>query len=124
MQPARPSLLEVRTYLGAEPLASWSRQVARLSTLTELTPEDHKPYLRALLYPARFLCSWEAGTVTSNDDAVAYVGKRGLLGPDTGIVVRALRCRNEGDSPAPLFPERQRLLRLLDICVGRVGAAR
>jgi hypothetical protein len=116
LEPERPSIAEIRGYLGGEPLRHWSQQVARLSALPVLGVDDHKSYLRALLYPARFVYSWETGNVASNDGAVAYAGTRGLLGPDIDIVARALRCRNDGSDPGHLFSERQRLRRLLEIC--------
>jgi hypothetical protein len=120
--PARPSLLEIRTYLSGDPLRNWSRQAADFIALDELAAHDHKRYLRTLLYPARFLYSWETGNVASNDDAVAYAGRRNLVGPDIDLVARALLCRNCGSSPALLFPERRTLRRLVSICEERVGA--
>ena len=122
--PARPSPLEIRKYLSADPLRVWSRQMIEFIALDELALHDHKRYLRTLLYPARFLYSWETGNITSNDDAVAYVERRNLIGPGIDLVVRALHCRNDGSSPAPLFPERETLHRLMSICVERVGATR
>jgi hypothetical protein len=114
--PARPALREVRSYLGAEPLRNWSQQAMRFSSLEALAVDDHKRYLRALLYPARFLYSWETGKVASNDDGVAYIEESNLIGSDIDIVARALRCRNDGGDPSPLFCERQRLLRLVSVC--------
>lgn len=123
LEPERPSLAEIRGYLSGEPLRRWSQQVTGLNTLAVLPVDDHKRYLRALLYPARFVYSWETGNIASNDRAVAYVASRGLLGPDIDIVARALRCRNAGSDPGHLFPERQRLLRLLEICTSVSGGA-
>jgi hypothetical protein len=122
--PARPSLFEIREYLSGDALLVWSRRVIELVALDELATHDHKRYLRTLLYPARFLYSWETGNVASNDDAVAYVERRNLVGPAIDLVVRALHCRNDGSSPASLFPERQTLRHLLSICKERVGATR
>jgi predicted nucleotidyltransferase len=116
LEPERPSLTEIRAYLREAPLRHWSQQVIQLSALAVLGVADHKRYLRALLYPARFVFSWETGNIASNDTAVAYVGSRGLLGPDIDIVARALRCRNDGSDPGDLFSERLRLPRLLEIC--------
>ena len=124
VSPSRPTLSEVRAYLGAEPFRRWSQEVVRLSALDELTAADHKRYLRALLYPARFLYSWETGNVASNDAAVAFVQDRALARSEVDIIVQALRCRNEGRDPLPLFPERSRLPRLLDICKGRIAGGR
>jgi hypothetical protein len=124
LEPERPSLAEIRGYLSGEPLRHWSQQVIRLSALADLGIDDQTAYLRALLYPARFLYSWETGNVASNDRAVAYVGRHDFLGPDIDIVARALRCRNDGSDPGLLFSERQRLLRLLEICTNVSGGAK
>jgi hypothetical protein len=119
--PARPTLSEVQSYLGAEPLSSWSQSVLRFSKLEELAIEDHKRYLRTVLYPARFLYSWETGKVTSNDDAVAYLKERDLVGLEFDLIARALQCRIQGSDPLPLFSQRKRLLPLLEICVERTA---
>jgi hypothetical protein len=113
--PIRPTLAEIRNYLGAEPFRNWSQQVLRLSALAELTIDDHKSYLRALLYPARFLYSWETGTMGSNDEAVAFLQGR-TSGFDLGLIMGALNCRNQGKDPQPLFSERSKLLQHHDIC--------
>jgi hypothetical protein len=119
--PARPTLAEVRAYLRAEPLKSWSQSVLRFSTLEELAIEDRKRYLRTVLYPARFLYSWETGKVASNDRAVAHLKERDLVGREFDIVACALQCRNQGSDPLPLFSQRKKLLRLLDICAERTA---
>jgi hypothetical protein len=93
----------------------------RFSSLKELAVDDYKRYLRTLLYPARFLYSWETGNVASNDDAVAHLEERNLVGSELDIVARALKCRIQGSDPLPLFSERTRLLRLLDICAERAA---
>jgi len=54
VRPARPTLTEIRTYLRAEPFRKWSQEVHFFSSLSRLKIGDHKRYLRALLYPARF----------------------------------------------------------------------
>jgi len=122
--PERPTLEEVRTYLRADPLQKWSEEVTRLSGLPALLARDRKSYLRALLYPARFLYSWETGRVASNDGAVAYVDRCNLVGSEVHLLTRALRCRNGEDDISLLFPERRRLHELLRICKESVRAAR
>jgi predicted nucleotidyltransferase len=119
--PARPTLAEIRTYLGAEPFRNWSQQVQRLIALDELTISDHKHFLRALLYPARFLYSWETGAIGSNDEAVAFLQSRAPE-IDLDVITRALHCRNQGEEPQPLFPERSRLLQLRDMCEQLIAA--
>lgn len=124
VRPPRPTLPEIRAYLAAAPFENWSQEVERLSALEDLTSTDHKRYLRALLYPARFLYSWLTGKIASNDDAVAFLRHHADVGVgvDLDIIERALACRNDGESPAPLFAERSKLLGLLDSCK-RVMAA-
>ena len=101
---------------GAEPLRNWSQQAQRLSALDELKIDDHKPYLRALLYPARLLYSWETGAIGSNDEAVKFL-QNCASELDLDLITRALHCRNKGLDPQPLFSERAKLLRLCDICI-------
>jgi hypothetical protein len=123
VSPERPTLREIRTYLRAGPLQKWASDVARLSFLSDLTAPERKPYLRALLYPARLLFSWESGKVASNDDAVAYVTGRKLVGSEADLLERALRCRNAEEDISRLFSERRRLRDLVRICVDHVRAA-
>jgi predicted nucleotidyltransferase len=114
--PARPELGEIRSYLAAEPFCKWREEVERLSSLDELTARDHKRYLRALLYPARFLYSWETGRITSNDEAVAFLQRRAPAGLDLDIIGRALECRNSGNDSHELFGERGKLRGLRNAC--------
>ena len=116
VSPTRPTLAAIRAYLGAEPLRNWSQQAQRLSALDELKIDDHKPYLRALLYPARLLYSWETGAIGSNDEAVKFL-QNCASELDLDLITRALHCRNKGLDPQPLFSERAKLLRLCDICI-------
>jgi hypothetical protein len=118
---SRPTVSEVRAYLRAEPLRSWAQSVLRFNALEELAVEDYKRYLRTVLYPARFLYSWDTGKVASNDDAVAYLKERNLVGLEFDLIARALQCRFQGNDPLPLFSQRKRLLPLLDICVKRTA---
>jgi len=85
------------------------------SSLSPIAIGDHKRYLRALLYPARFLYSWETGTIGSNDEAVAFLQNRAAE-IDTDLILRALRCRNQGDNPQPLLVERSKLLQFREMC--------
>jgi predicted nucleotidyltransferase len=122
VRPPRPTLGEVRAYLGADPLRNWSAQVEKLNALNELTSNNRKAYLRALLYPARFAYSWTMGLMASNDAAVAWLRPHAPAGLDVHLIERALRCRNEDGDPDDLFPERAKLLRQRDACL-RLAAA-
>jgi predicted nucleotidyltransferase len=121
VEPPRPSRAEVRAYLAGEPFQNWTQQVSRLSALAALSRDDHKRYLRAILYPARFVYSWETGTMRSNDEAVKFLQGR-ADGLDLDLIARALDCRNRGADALPLFAERGKLTGLLDACRRLVAA--
>lgn len=118
VRPARPTLSQIRTYLGAEPLRNWALQAEKLSALAVLTGANHKAYLRTLLYPARFVYSWTTGKMASNDAAVAWLRLHAHAGLDLDLIERALKCRNEDLDPDYLFPERSKLLLHRDACLG------
>ncbi|MGH7854048.1 MAG: hypothetical protein ACREP3_11440, partial [Candidatus Binatia bacterium] len=52
---------------------SWRSRLPELSRLTTLEPKDRKPYIRAILYAARLIYTWDNLTVDSNDRAVEYL---------------------------------------------------
>jgi predicted nucleotidyltransferase len=108
VRPPRPTREGIRSYLRGEPLRNWSDEVLRLAALKTLAAEDHKRYLRALLYPARILYSWQTGAIASNDDAVAFL-ESANVGLDIDLIKRALHCRNRGSDPDALFSERCKL---------------
>jgi predicted nucleotidyltransferase len=115
VRPERPSLESIRAYLRGQPLANWTGQVHHFLTQSVLGP-DHKPYLRCLLYPARFLYSWATGAMASNDDAVAFVRTAGVAGLDVDFISRALQFRQGSRDLDPLFPERMKLSVQLSAC--------
>jgi hypothetical protein len=121
VRPARPSLGEIRHYLGGQPFAAWTEQVQRFANAGALERADHKPYVRALLYPARLLYSWAKGAMASNDDAVAFLADQPVAGLDFGLVERALECRRAGCDPDDLFAERAKLLRQHQACAAAIG---
>ena len=104
-----------------EPFRNWSSMVDRFNALDELPIDEHKRYLQALLYPARFLYSW---AYRSDCDERRCGGVRSIpWGRRTRarLIERALRRRNEGLDPLALFRERPALLRLRDICRERIA---
>jgi hypothetical protein len=112
----RPTLAEIRHYLRGGPLERWAQQSRSLRELPALGPNDHKPYLRSLLYPARFLYSWSTGAMASNDDAVEFLRHHPVPGVDIGLIERALECRRENRDLDALFPERPQLAHQLRAC--------
>jgi hypothetical protein len=117
IEPARPALDEIRDYLCGQPFANWQRSAERFAASDALDPNDRKSYLRALLYPARFVYSFMTGRMASNDDAVAYLAARTLPDFDVDLIARALACRQAGADPDPLFAARTLLPRQVAACV-------
>jgi hypothetical protein len=116
VRPPRPTLAEVRTYLRGTPFSSWRDGAGRFAAVATLAPQDHKPYLRALLYPARFVYSWMTGGMNSNDAAVAFTAEAAIAGLDVGLIESALSCRRAAEDPDPLFGARNLLPRQVEAC--------
>jgi predicted nucleotidyltransferase len=114
--PPRPTLEEIREYLGGVPLANWISGATAFAKARELHPRDRKAYLRALLYPARFVFSWMTGRMGSNDEAVAYLADHAPIGLDVDLIRSALACRRDAADPDPLFAARAGLLRQIAAC--------
>jgi hypothetical protein len=104
--PSRPSLDEIRGYLAGAPFTKWIHSAEALAASEMLAPQDRKSYLRALLYPARFVASFMTGKMMSNDDAVARLQEFCPPDLDANIIQRALAYRNAAADPDELFPAR------------------
>jgi hypothetical protein len=104
--PSRPSLDEVRGYLVGAPFTNWIHSAEAFAAREVLTPQDRKSYLRALLYPARFVASFMTGKMMSNDAAVALLQEFCPPELDASIIQRALECRLAAADPDDLFPAR------------------
>jgi hypothetical protein len=118
--PPRPSLGEVRAYLIGTPFANWSGAADTFAASAALDPKDRKSYLRALLYPARFVFSFMTGRMGSNDDAVAHLDGHAPPGLDIELIGRALDCRRAADDPDALFEARTRLPRQVAACTALI----
>jgi len=116
VRPARPTLHDIRAYLAGAPFSSWRDGARRFAELADLTPSDHKPYVRAHLYAARFFYSWMTGGMESNDSAVAYTRAAAPRGLDLGLIEAALSCRHAAEDPDALFPARAMLPRQVKAC--------
>jgi hypothetical protein len=104
--PSRPSLDEVRGYLAGAPFTNWIHSADAFAASETLAPQDRKSYLRALLYPARFVASFMTGRMMSNDDAVARLKEFCPPDLDASLIQRALECRCAAADPDGLFPAR------------------
>src|SRR5262245_22624876 len=121
VNPIRPTLQDIRGYLGGAPFASWAASATHFARLDSLGPHEPKPYLRALLYPARFIYSWMTGGMASNDDAVDFLREQQVPGLDFNLVAAALQCRTDARQPDHLFPARAVLPRQVEACARLVG---
>ena len=119
--PARPGLAEVRAYLTGKPFEGWSQGAAQFAALETLEPKSHKPYLRAHLYPARFVYSFMTGRMGSNDEAVEWLKDHAPPGLDVALIERALDCRRAAADPDALFPARKALPRQVEACFALVS---
>ena len=116
VRPNRPPLAEIRAYLGGGPFDAWANSAKAFAALDSLGPHNHKPYLRAHLYPARFVYSWTTAKIASNDTAVAFLHEHCPEGLDAGLVARAFDCREQARDPDTLFPDRMALPRQVHAC--------
>jgi predicted nucleotidyltransferase len=107
--PVRPTLEEVRSYLGGAPFSNWTENAQRFAAMDVLTPSEQKAYIRTLLYPSRLVYSWTTGRMASNDDAVAFTCEHRPPGLDTDLLAQALAYRQTGTDPDALFPARTML---------------
>ena len=121
VNPLRPTLQDIRAYLGGAPFANWSASATHFACLDTLAHNERKSYLRALLYPARFIYSWMTGGMASNDDAVAFLNEQRVPGLDVNLVAAALQCRHGARDPDHLFSARAALPRQVEACARFVG---
>jgi len=91
----RPSRDEIHQALRESIERSWQLRLPELSRLTTLEPKDRKPYIRAILYAARLIYTWDNLAVDSNDRAVEYLHQVQPPGLDLKPIEMALACRNE-----------------------------
>jgi predicted nucleotidyltransferase len=119
--PPRPGLAEVRSYLTGKPFETWSQGAAQFAAIDTLEPKSHKSYLRAHLYPARFVYSFMTGRMASNDHAVAWLGDHAPAGLDVALIAEALACRRAAADPDRLFSARAILPRQVAACVALIN---
>jgi hypothetical protein len=72
---------------------SWKSRLPELTRLTALEAKDRKPYIRAILYAARLIYTWDNLVVGSNDRAVGYLHEVKPAGLDLKPIDMALDCR-------------------------------
>lgn len=93
---------------------SWKPRLPELRRLTSLNSKDRKPYIRAILYAARLIYTWDNLTVDSNDRAVEYLHRVDPQGVDLKPIDMALACRNERCTAEDVFALRADLSQLCE----------
>jgi len=116
INPTRPTRQDIRLYLSGAPFTNWVTAAERFSSSGKIGPSDHKPFLRAFLYAARFAYSWQTGAMASNDTALAFLQESPPDGMDIDLLGRALAIRHRADDPDSLFPDRHLLTGLVESC--------
>jgi predicted nucleotidyltransferase len=100
---------------------SWRARLPELNPLTRLEPKDRKPYIRAILYAARLIYTWDNLAVDSNDRAVEYLHEVQPSGLDLKPIDMALACRNGKCTAGDVFGLRTDLNRQCDSAVRYVS---
>jgi len=107
----RPTRVEVHQALRETIEKSWQPRIPELQALTRLEAKDRKPYVRAILYAAHLIFTWDKLAVDSNDCAVEYLHQVQPPGLDLEPIDRALACRRERCSVEDVFALRTDLNR-------------
>ena len=117
----RPTKQEVREELLRSIEKSWKPRLPELGSLSQLAPENCKPYIRAILYAARLIYSWDNLTMESNDRAVEYLHQVQPPGLDLQPIDMALACRQEKCTAEAVFALRTDLDRQCESAVSYIN---
>jgi predicted nucleotidyltransferase len=107
----RPTQVEVHQALRESIEKSWQPRIPELQALPRLEAKDRKPYVRAILYAARLIFTWDKLAVDSNDRAVEYLHQVQPPGLDLEPIDRALACRRDQCTAEEVFALRTDLNR-------------
>jgi hypothetical protein len=99
----RPAQVEVHQALRESIEKSWQPRIPELQALNRLDAKDRKPYVRAILYAARLIFTWDKLAVDSNDRAVEYLHQIQPPGLDLEPIDRALACRQDRCTAEDVF---------------------
>jgi hypothetical protein len=117
----RPTKHEIRDELLRSIERSWKPRLPELNSLKELAPENRKPYIRAILYAARLIYSWDILAMESNDRAVQYLHQVQPLGLDLQPIDMALACRQGKCTVDEVFALRTDLNRQCEAALRYIG---
>ena len=99
---------------------SWKSRLPELRALTRLETKDRKPYVRAILYAARLIFTWDNLVVDSNDRAVEYLHGVQPPGLDLKPINMALACRKDKCTAEYVFSLRTDLHRQYESAVSYI----
>ncbi len=99
----RPAAAEVHPALRDSFERSYKSRLPQIVSLGRLESHHRKPYIRTLLYPARFIYTWDQLAVDSNDRAVDYLHRVSPAGLDLKPIDLALACRRGKCSAEDVF---------------------
>jgi len=120
----RPTKEEIHQEQRESIERSWKSRLPELNRLTRLEPIDRKPYIRAILYAARLIYTWDNLAVDSNDRAVEYLHEVQPSGLDLEPIDLALACRNEKCTAEDVFALRTDLDRQCESALSYISKAR
>jgi hypothetical protein len=118
----RPGKDEIRQHLSQTVERSWKPNINELSRLKKLEPKDRKPYIRAILYPARLIYSWDNFAMDSNDRAVEYLREVQAADLDLLPIEKALACRRGECSADEVFSLKTDLTRQFESTIAYISA--
>ena len=113
----RPAAAEIRQALLDSFERSYKSRLPELLSLGRLEPHNRKPYIRTVLYPARFIYTWDRLAVDSNDRAVNYLQQIRPAGLDIKPIELALACRQEKCAVEDVFAHRTDLDRQFEAMI-------
>jgi hypothetical protein len=103
---------------------SWKSRLPELRRLTILELKERKPYIRAILYAARLIYTWDTLKVDSNDRAVEYLHQVQPRGLDLKPIDMALACRNGQCAAEDVFALQADLNRQCESALAYISANR
>lgn len=118
----RPSKQEIRDELLRSIERSWKPRLPELNRLTALPAASRKPYIRAILYAARLIYSWDNLAMASNDRAVDYLHQVEPADLDLRPIDKALACRREECTADDVFALGSDLERQCEMAISYVSA--
>jgi predicted nucleotidyltransferase len=118
----RPSKSEIHQEQLQSIDRSWKARLPELSRLISLEAKDRKPYIRAILYAARLIYTWDNLVVDSNDVAVQYLHEIQPRGLNLKPIDMALACRNDRSTAEAVFALRTDLNRQCESAIKYISA--